>query len=251
MVKDLLEEKYRKYNTPEFITGDPISVPHLYSRKENIEIAGILTALLAWGQRNTIIRNARRLLQLMDNDPCSFILHAEDTDLELFDKFVHRTFNGIDARYCVTALQNIYRSRNGLHAVFREGFTKNHDMKDALEYFRTRFFELPHPSRTEKHIADVTRGAAAKRLNMFLRWMVRKDDGGVDFGLWDDIPASALYIPLDMHTGRMARALGLLKRKQDDWKAVGELTDVLKKMDPDDPVKYDFALFGMGIYEEL
>lgn len=249
MLKDLLEQKYRQYNTRDFIVNDPISIPHRFSRKENIEISGFLTATLAWGKRTTIINNAEKLMELMDNDPHNFLINFEESDLRLFEKFIHRTFNFTDLKYFILALSNIYRNHGGLHNVFGDGFFKRGSMKDALIEFYQLFFELPHEHRTEKHVANVVKGAAAKRLNMYLRWMIRSDDHQVDFGIWNDIPASALYIPLDVHTGNVARELGLLKRKQDDWKAVDELTQALRIFDPDDPVKYDYALFGMGVNE--
>lgn len=249
MLYELLEEKYYQYNRREFIENDPICIPHLFARKENIEIAGFLAATLAWGQRKTILANTRHLMNLMGNDPHAFLLEAGEKDLEAFAVFNHRTFNGTDARFFIRSLSNIYRNHGGIGDLFVQAYQEEQCIEAGLRKFRTVFFELPHERRTEKHIADIDRGAAAKRLNMYLRWMVRRDKQGVDFGLWNEIPASALYIPLDIHTGTVAREIGLLKRKQNDWKAVLELTGKLRTFDPADPVKYDFALFGMGINE--
>ena len=248
-LSELLEEKYDQYNRKEFIEGDPVCIPHMFSQSQNIEIAGFLAAALAWGQRNTIIRNAKDLISMMGNDPYYFLMHADENDLIDLGSFTHRTFNSIDAHYFIKALANIYRKYESMYQIFRKAYEREGSIEAGLKNFRELFFELPHLARTEKHIADIRKGAAAKRLNMFLRWMVRSDDRGVDFGIWKDIPASALYIPLDIHTGKVARGLGLLTRRQNDWKAVLELTGNLKRFDPNDPVKYDFALFGMGIFE--
>ncbi len=249
-IQQLLEEKYFKYNTAGFIESDPICIPHQFSRKENIEIAGFLTATIAWGQRQTIIRNAGRLMLLMDNEPFDFVREASESEISGISSFVHRTFSGIDLQFFIRALRHIDINYGGLHNLFSRTYRQTSDIKDSLIEFRRIFFEIPHPLHTEKHIADVQKGASAKRINMFLRWMVRTDASGVDFGLWSDIPPSALYMPIDLHSGKIARDLGLLHRKQNDWKAVEELTGNLRKFDPDDPVKYDFALFGMGINEK-
>jgi uncharacterized protein (TIGR02757 family) len=250
IIKDLLEEKYLKYNNPDFIESDPVSIPRQYSQKNNIEISGFLTATIAWGQRPTIIKNAKRLIALMDDCPYDFIMEATEKDFLCFNRFCHRTFNNEDTVYFIKALANIYRKYGGLEGLFTIEFRKNSDIRECLNQFREVFYELPHPKHAEKHVADVSKGASAKRLNMFLRWMVRRDTKGVDFGLWEQIDPSALYIPLDIHTGNVARALGLLSRKQNDWKAVEELTTLLRSFDPADPVKYDFALFGMGVFEK-
>jgi uncharacterized protein (TIGR02757 family) len=250
-IKQLLEEKYRQYNKVSFIEKDPVSIPHLFTQKENIEIAGFLSATIAWGQRSTIISNARRLMKLLHDDPYQFILNIEDEDLRMLASFCHRTFNGADLICFLRALSHIYKKHGGLEAVFIRGYEKERNIKAALIYFRKIFLELKHNMRTEKHIANTETGASAKRLNMFLRWMVRKDQAGIDFGLWNKISPADLYIPLDIHTGNVARSLGILSRGQNDWKAVEELTHILKSFDPDDPVKYDFALFGMGIFEGI
>ncbi|MCF8234641.1 MAG: TIGR02757 family protein [Bacteroidales bacterium] len=243
-LKDFLEFKYRQYNRPEFIECDPVSVPHQFKKKEDFEVAGFLTATIAWGQRKTIIRNALSMLERMEFEPHDFILNSTAPEKIKFTTFVHRTFNGIDCVYFLTSLQNIYQNHNGLENCF-----KGNNVKKAILNFRKVFFELPHPARTEKHVANPTAGSSAKRINMFLRWMVRKDKQGVDFGLWNQIRPSELFCPLDVHSGRVARKLGLLSRKQNDWKAVEELTANLRKLDACDPVKYDYALFGLGVFE--
>ncbi len=248
-MKLFLEEKYLQYNNPSFIECDPVSIPHLFTEKHDREISGFLAASIAWGRRDLILRSARKLIALMYNEPYGFITSSGEKEFDRFDKFVHRTFNGTDCRYFIKGLRNIYREYDSMEDVLLEGIKRGKSIRDGLMYLRLKFFELPHPERTEKHFADVKRGAAAKRLNMFLRWMVRKDIHGVDFGIWDRIDPSMLFIPLDIHTGNTARTLGLLSRKINDWKAVEELTATLREFDPDDPVKYDFALFGTGIYE--
>jgi uncharacterized protein (TIGR02757 family) len=246
--KGFLDEKVKKFNRPEFIETDPIQVPKQFTQKENIEIAAFLTATISWGNRVAIIKNALRLMQLMDNRPFDFVTGASDTDFEALKPFVHRTFNGSDCIYFVRSLRNIYKNHGGLENVFATGYREGGSVKAALTFFHSVFFEFPG-ERTRKHIANVERGASAKRLNMFLRWLIRNDNAGVDFGLWNAIPASELMLPLDVHTGNVARKLGLLNRKQNDWKAVEEVTVTLRKFDPGDPVKYDFALFGLGIFE--
>jgi uncharacterized protein (TIGR02757 family) len=249
-LKAFLDEKTEQYNRPAFIGQDPIQVPKQFYRKENIEIAAFLTATISWGSRPTIIKNAFRLLSLMEFRPYDFIIELKPNDLQVFSSFVHRTFNGNDCIYFMQALKNLYLRHGGLQAVFESGYRSDYTVKSALIHFHSLFFEVPG-ERTRKHVANVGRGASGKRLNMFLRWMVRKDTHGVDFGIWNTIPASALMLPLDVHTGNVARKLGLITRKQNDWKAVEEVTGNLRKFDPDDPVKYDFALFGLGIYEQF
>lgn len=248
---EFLEIKYKKYNQISFIETDPISIPHQFSKKEDIEIAGFLTSIIAWGQRTTIINNANRLMNLMEGSPYEFIINANEKDFLKFENFVHRTFNGIDCVYFLKSLQNIYQNHEGLDSVFSNLYSKNQSIKETISQFNKVFFKLPHNSRTEKHLANPNNGSAAKRLNMFLRWMIRKDKAGVDFGIWNQIPASALYCPLDIHSGNVARALGLLNRNQNDWNAVEELTGNLKIFDSNDPVKYDFALFGLGVFEKF
>ncbi len=251
-IKAFLDEKVSLFNRPGFIELDPVSIPHLFSKKEDIEIAGFLAATIAWGQRPTILRNAKKLMQWMDNAPHDFICHFEEDDLKPFRHFVHRTFNGTDCVYFLQSLQNIYRNHGGLSEIFTKPLRKEHtDVKHAIVFCRQKFFELEHLKRTEQHFSNPDEGAACKRLNMFLRWMVRRDKGGVDFGIWRNIQPSLLMCPLDVHSGRIARKFGLLKRKQNDWKAVQELTTMLQQFDPSDPVKYDFALFGLGAIERL
>jgi len=247
-LKKHLDTKVTEYNQLDFITDDPIQIPHIFSLKEDIEIAGFLTATIAWGQRKSIIKNAQRLMDLMYNSPYWFITSdISEEDKTALRQFVHRTFNGDDCLFFIESLRNIYLSHGGLEAVFTEGYKKDNTIFSALKHFRTVFLSVPHQKRVEKHLSDVTANSGAKRLNMFLRWMVRSDDAGIDFGLWKDIPASALMLPLDVHTGNVGRELGLLQRKQNDWKAVEEITANLRRFDPYDPVKYDFALFGTGV----
>ena len=245
---DFLENRYRRYCSPEFVETDPVLVPHLFSRREDIEIAGFLAASIAWGQRKCIIASAKRLMTLMDHAPYDFVIHAGDRELERLDAFVYRTFRQDDCLFFVDSLRHIYKNCGGLQHVFEKGYNSDRSIFGALQYFRHVFLETDHLRRSEKHISNVEHGAAAKRLNMFLRWMVRRNDG-IDFGLWNTIPVSALKIPLDVHTGNTGRRLGLLARKSDDWKAVEELTANLQNFDPHDPVKYDFALFGLGVSE--
>lgn len=246
-ILDLLEAKYIAYNTNRFIEDDPISIPHQFTQKEDIEIAGFLAATIAWGQRKTIITNAKRILTYMDNAPYEFILSHESSDLEQLKGFVHRTFNAIDLAYFFQSLQNIYKNHKGLEEAFR--FRSS--MAETLSNFKQLFFSIEHESRTEKHVANPLKGSTAKRLNMYLRWMVRQDRNGVDFGIWKSHQSSNLMMPLDVHTANVGRKLGLLTRKQNDWKAVEELTHSLRIYDSNDPVKYDFALFGMGVNRDI
>jgi uncharacterized protein (TIGR02757 family) len=250
-LKEFLDEKVELYNRPSFIESDPISIPHRYPRKEDIEISGFLTASIAWGRRDLILRSSNKLVSAMGNSPHEFILDAGEKELDNFSGFVHRTFNGRDCKTFIRGLKNIYTSYNSIEDVIVEGMNGNGSLIEGLSHFRNTFFIIPHERRSEKHFADVLSGAAGKRLFMFLRWMVRDDRRGVDFGIWKRIRPSELYIPLDLHSGNTARKLGLLKRKQNDFKAVDELTSILRQFDPDDPVKYDFALFGLGVNEEF
>lgn len=250
-LKELLDEKAAFYNTTDFISSDPISIPHRFSNKEDIEISGFLAATIAWGQRTTIVNNGFRLMDLMDNAPFDFVINAGTEDLKRLTSFVHRTFNGDDCLFFIESLRNIYMYKGGLEKVFSAGIIAGDtDIFNALCAFRDVFLNSPHLHRSAKHIANPATGSTAKRINMFLRWMVRKDDKGVDFGLWNSISPSLLCCPLDVHVGNIARKIGLLERKQNDWKAVKELTGHLRKFDPADPVKYDFALFGMGVFEK-
>jgi len=248
-LKLFLEEKYLQYNNASFINCDPVSIPHMFSDPLNREIAGFLAATIAWGRRDLILRSSNILIEKMDGNPYKFIISADQDDMERISGFVHRTFNGTDCRYFVQGLKHIYTSYNSMEDVILEGMRSGGSLRDGLDNLRKIFFSLPHAVRNEKHFADVKGGAAGKRLNMFLRWMVRRDDRGVDFGIWKRIDPAMLYIPLDIHSGNTARKLGLLRRKINDWKAVEELTAVLREFDPADPVKYDFALFGIGVFE--
>ena len=241
-LKDFLEEKYKQYNRLNFIENDPVSIPHQFSKKQDIEIAGFLTATIAWGQRKTIIKNANELIRRMDHAPYDFILNSAVIDGRSFHDFVHRTFNGADCIFFLKSLQHIYKKYNSLEDTF-----KGQDVKSSILYFRKIFLSITHQTRSEKHISDPEANSACKRINMFLRWMVRKDQCGVDFGIWNAIGAHQLMCPLDVHSGNVARKLGLLNRKQNDWKAVAELTSRLTEFDRNDPVKYDFALFGAGV----
>jgi uncharacterized protein (TIGR02757 family) len=250
-LKQFLEEKYLQYNNPSFIVCDPISIPHGFSDHRDMEISGFLTAAIAWGRRDLILRSSRLMLKLMDNTPYEFIMSASENELFRLSGFVHRTFNGIDCMYFLKGLRHIYSNNNSMEEVLLQGMKAGGSLKEGLSHLRSVFFSLPHASRNEKHFADVMGGAAGKRLNMFLRWMVRKDNYGVDFGIWKGIDPAMLYIPLDLHSGNTARRLGLLTRKMNDWKAVEELTEVLREFDPADPVKYDFALFGLGVNEKF
>ena len=250
-ISELLNEKADLYNRYSFIETDPIQVPKTFSQKENIEISAFLTATIAWGQRPTIIKNAKKMMALMNSDPFGFVLNFSDPDLAVFDEFKHRTYNGDDAKFFVRSLKNIYRNHGGLEAVFQDGYDRDGLIKSALEYFYKVFFETESLKRSRKHISNVATGSAAKRLNMFLRWMVRHDAKGVDFGIWKNIPMRSLMLPLDVHTGNISRKLGLLTRKQNDWRAVEEVTSKLRMLDPDDPIKFDFALFGLGAFENF
>ncbi len=247
-IKDFLDYKAAEYEQPSFLEYDPIQIPHLFNKKEDIEIAGFLISSIAWGNRLSIIKSGRRMLELMGNDPYHFVMQHTEKDLDTFSNFVHRTFNGSDLSYFIRALRNLYVKYDGLEATFSK--TLNNDrLVQNINEFRNYFFELKHEKRTEKHVANPFKGSAAKRINMFLRWMVRDSKNGVDFGLWKSISPSQLSCPLDIHSGNVARSLGLLYRKQNDQKAVEELDLNLRKYDPQDPVKYDYALFGLGVFE--
>ncbi|MEZ4827397.1 MAG: TIGR02757 family protein [Bacteroidia bacterium] len=250
---DLLDTKYEQYNTLAFIEEDPVSIPHMFERKEDIEIAGFLSALIAWGRRSSIIQNARRLVEMMGMEPYQFVRSASEGEIEELDTFVHRTFNGTDARAMIAALRNAYSQHGGLEGIFSRGIHSGHEnVYHAILFARDRLISTPDfPARTHKHLANPASGSSAKRINMFLRWMVREDNRGVDFGLWKQISPRQLICPLDVHTGNVARKLGLLTRPQNDWKAAAELTASLRGFCIDDPVKYDFSLFGLGVYESF
>lgn len=247
-LKDFLEEKVIQYNTLDFIESDPVQIPHLFLQKEDIEIAGFLSATIAWGNRKMIIKNSHRMMDLMGNAPYDFVMSHSENDLERLETFVHRTFNGQDFASFIRSLKNIYQNHNGLESVF----ARNQELKTmqkSISEFKNIFFEIPHQYRTQKHISDPLNNSAAKRINMYLRWMVRQDTKGVDLGIWKSIPPASLSCPLDVHSGNVARKLGLLTRKQNDGKALAELDLKLREFDANDPVKYDFALFGLGVFE--
>ncbi|MHC1708174.1 MAG: TIGR02757 family protein [Bacteroidales bacterium] len=250
-LRDFLEEKLEYYNQAWFIEEDPISIPHRFSKREDIEIAGFFAATLAWGKRSIAVQNINRLLELMDQAPYDFVMNAGNNEFITLDRFVHRTFNSTDLKFFIQSFRSLYEKNKSLEEVFFYLNDDNQTVKGAICRFRVAFLELPHPHRTEKHLADPGRNASAKRINMFLRWMIRKDAYGVDLGLWKNVSPSILMCPLDLHSGNVARKLGLLQRKASDWKAVEELTENLRLLDPDDPVKYDLALFGLGIYEKF
>jgi uncharacterized protein (TIGR02757 family) len=248
-LKRFLDTKAAQFNQPGFIENDPISIPHSFKKKQDIEIAGLFAAVLAWGQRKTIIRKCKELMERMDNDPYNFILHHKETDLAAFRDFKHRTFNNADTLYFITSLKSFYESHRSLEEAFytsREEST----VEKGLIRFHNIFFSLEdHPHRTKKHLPTPERKSTCKRICMYLRWMVRHDDHGVDFGIWKNILPAQLICPCDLHVDRVARKLKLIKRKQTDWLTALELTTNLRKLDPVDPVKYDFALFGLGIEE--
>jgi uncharacterized protein (TIGR02757 family) len=249
-LKNFLDEKVELYNNPTFIESDPIQIPHLYTLKEDIEIAGFLSATIAWGNRKMIIQNSHKMMNLMGNSPYDFVMNHKESQLESLHNFVHRTFNGQDFHQFIKSLQNIYKDHGGLEVVFAKNAETN-SMQKSISEFKKVFFEHDHLARTQKHISDPINGSAAKRINMFLRWMVRQDNNGVDFGIWKTIPTSALSCPLDVHSGNVARKLELLSRKQNDAKALLELDNNLRLLDANDPVKYDFALFGLGVFEKF
>ena len=245
-----LNYKSNQYNNIKFIETDPIQIPHLFNKKEDVEISGFLTSTISWGNRKSIIKSAEKLIELLDHSPYDFILNHKKRDLDTLKPFVHRTFNGIDLIQFVKSLKHIYKNYNGLEEIFRNNI-KDDSLQYAIHKMKKIFFEIPHTNRTKKHISDPMRGSAAKRINMFLRWMVRDDTRGVDFGIWKSISPRYLSCPLDVHTGNVARKLGLIQRKQNDHKAVMELDKKLREFDLIDPVKYDFALFGLGVFEKF
>ena len=249
-LKEFLDEKVVYYNNPKFIESDPIQIPHLFRKKEDIEIIGFLVATISWGNRKSIITNGKKLANLLDHAPHDFILNHTTSDLTALSHFVHRTFNGDDLAYFIKALRHIYIEKNGLEAIFVKHAEIN-TLQPAIHQFKKEFFSLPHLLRTQKHVSDPLKNSAAKRINMFLRWMVRSNDSDVDFGIWKRLSPSQLSCPLDVHSGNVARKLGLLKRKQNDGKALAELDTALRKLDSRDPVKYDFALFGLGVFEKF
>ena len=246
-LKELLENLHNKYNNVDFIENDPISIPHRFSSPKNIEVSGFFAATIAWGNRKAIVKSAMRMLEYMDNQPYDFVLNASENELQQLSSFVYRTFNGNDFICFVRALRNFCKKHRSLGSFFEQEYSLTKDMRIVLSRFRAQFFETPHDKHCEKHLSAIDKGAACKRLNMYLRWMVRSDNRGVDFGLWKKIPMSALYLPLDVHSGNMGRAFGLLLRKQNDWRAVEEITQNLREFDAADPVRFDFSLFGAGV----
>lgn len=249
-IKEFLDEKAEQYNRPSFIETDPVSIPHRYSLKEDIEIAGFLAATIAWGNRKMILRNSLRMMEILEDSPFNFIVNSHDCELDQALRFVHRTFNSSDLAYFLKALRHIYRDKGGLEKIF-DTYKTSDSLQPAIHELHRIFFELPHEKRTERHVSDPLKGSAAKKINMYLRWMIRKDNRGVDFGIWKTISPSILSCPLDVHSGNVARNMGLLNRRQNDSRAVAELDAVLRSFDPADPVKYDFALFGLGVFEDF
>jgi uncharacterized protein (TIGR02757 family) len=263
-LREFLEKKVIEYNHVSFIAKDPVSVPHRFSRKQDIEIAGLFAAIFSWGNRTTIIQKSNALMEAMDESPYDFIINHRPRDLTRFREFKHRTFNGTDLLYFIQFLKYHYQRSDSLETAFisedaegnnlaAEPAHSNEDefIKKALSLFYTRFFSLEGaPRRTQKHIASPEKNSTCKRLNMYLRWMVRQDKNGVDFGIWKKISPADLICPVDLHVARVARRFGLISRKQTDWETAMELTRALRAMDIDDPVKFDFALFGLGVTEK-
>ena len=247
-LKDLLEHKFNLYNSTNFIIEDPISIPHLYNQKEDIEIISFLISIISWGNRKSIIKSGNKLTEILGSSPIDFIMRFKERDLKKID-FVHRTFNKFDLIYFLKSLKNIYKNHDGLENVFSKNLNDEF-MYNNISNFRKIFFSLNHEKRTEKHISNPKKNSACKRINMFLRWMVR-NDGVVDFGIWKKIKPSMLSCPLDVHTANIGRKLNLISRKQNDLKTVLELDKKLRLFDKNDPVKYDYALFGMGVYEKF
>jgi len=243
-LKRFLNKQVKRINRPDFINDDPLSIPKAYTHKQDIEITAFWTSMLAWGQRVTIINKSLELFSLMDNAPHDFIVNHTEKDHKRFSEFKHRTFQYTDTLYFLDFLQRYYKE----HESLEEAFVEHKEMRKKLSAFHERFFNAEHaPQRTRKHLATPDRKSTCKRLNMFMRWMVRSDATGVDFGIWKQLTPAQLMIPLDVHVERVSRELGLLTRKQRDWTAVEELTNNLRQLDPKDPVKYDFALFGLGV----
>lgn len=248
-LSDLLDKKVDFYNQPSFISSDPVSVPHLFTKKQDIEIAGLFSAVFAWGNRTTIIQKSKELMQLMDHSPHQFCMQHSPGQLKNLSRFKHRTFNTTDLLYFIEFLKMHYSAHESLETAFT---IHGNSTEQMLAGFHRYFFSLEDvPSRTRKHIATPERRSSCKRLNMYLRWMVRRDNKGVDFGLWKNISPAELICPVDLHVARVARKLNLLQRKQTDWQAAVELTENLRSFDRNDPVKYDFALFSMGVIEKF
>jgi uncharacterized protein (TIGR02757 family) len=250
LLKEFLDEKVDKFNRVEFIENDPIQIPHKFSKKEDVEISGFLTATISWGNRKSILNNSYKLIEMMENSPYDYVMNCSQVELNNLN-FVHRTFNSDDLRTFILCLRNIYNEYGGLEKVFLSHSHSN-SMQFSISEFKRIFFSIDHLERSKKHISDPLSGSSAKRLNMMLRWFVRNDNRGVDLGIWKgSIKASQLSLPLDVHTGNIARKLGILKRNQNDAKAVNEIDSILRIFDPIDPIKYDFALFGLGAIEKF
>lgn len=249
-IKAFLDEKAAFYEHPKFIETDPIQIPHQFLLKEDIEIAGFLTATISWGNRKSIIKNANRLMELLGNSPYDFVMQHSAEDLDRFEGFVHRTFNQTDITFFIKSLKNLYQKYHSLEGFFTP-YQHESDLQTSIHDFKKEFFSIPHPSRTQKHISDPHKNSAAKRINMFLRWMVRDAAKGVDLGIWKTLSPAQLSCPLDVHSGNVARKLGILQRNQNDGKALKELDLALRSYDAKDPVKYDYALFGLGVFEQF
>jgi uncharacterized protein (TIGR02757 family) len=255
-IHQLLDQKVKQYNHIEFIEKDPISIPHLFTKQQDIEIAGFFAAIFAWGNRTTIINKSKELLERMDNAPFAFCTQHQEKDLKKLPGFAHRTFNDTDLLYCIEFFKKHYSKNESLENAFFYSesigsINKTSVVEQALTHFQDYFFSLEDaPARTKKHIASPVSGSTCKRLNMFLRWMVRKDKQGVDFGIWKKISPADLIMPIDVHVARVSRGLGIVKRTQTDWQTAIELTNYCRTLDPKDPVKYDFALFSLGVIEK-
>ena len=246
-LRDLLESLHDRYNRHEFIENDPISVPHSFTSRDDREVAGLLASTIAWGNRKAIVKSAHRMMQYMDNAPADFVRNASERELALLESYVHRTFNGEDFKDFVRGVRGMFDRFGGIGEFVESRYEASGSMAQVLSDFRREFFACDHNPHCEKHLSSIDKGAACKRLNMYFRWFVRHDNRGVDFGEWRKVPMSALYLPLDVHTGNMGRALGLLTRGQSDWKATVEITSSLREFDAEDPVRFDFSLFGAGI----
>jgi len=249
-LKSFLDEKYDRFNVSAFIDDDPVSIPHRYTSKADIEIAAFLTATISWGNRKAILKSANRMMELMGDAPHDFVMHHTARDLKSLLGFVHRTFNAEDLADFIRALKSLYEEHASMEHFFADSIATHGNTSPAISAFKQRFFSGPHAARAEKHVSDPLAGSSAKRINMFLRWMVRADKNRVDLGIWKNISPAHLSIPLDVHSGNVARQLGMLTRKQNDARAVEELDAVLRRLDPTDPVKYDYALFGLGAIEK-
>jgi uncharacterized protein (TIGR02757 family) len=249
-LKAFLDAKYDQFNVSAFIDDDPVSIPHRFTSRQDIEIAAFLTATISWGNRKAILKSANRMMALMDDAPYDYVMNFSPRDARALKGFVHRTYNAGDFAVFLKALRDIYEEHESMESCFSDSIAAHGKTSHSISEFKQRFFSIPHAARSEKHVSDPLSGSSAKRMNMFLRWMVRKDKNAVDLGLWKNISPAHLSIPLDVHSGNVARQLGMLTRKQNDARAVEELDAVLRRLDPTDPVKYDYALFGLGAIEK-